>query len=174
MDVALGRLFEDLDDSLHQLDSTRCGHHHKVSLLVVRHLCLHLTLDIAKELFDWVQPGTVLSIEEDIDFEPSASFKDCMMSVDHRVVHQYDDGLGGRSWLSPQVVNDAEDKLLEEGRIECTLDDLRPDHFVLRHGSNERHGELLFLGRLLPDRQEQALVAIFTELVFETSLVLCD
>jgi hypothetical protein len=51
----------------------------------------HLLLNMAKEVLNWVQPGTVLRIEQHVGFQDLAGSQDVLAVMEAGVVHQQDD-----------------------------------------------------------------------------------
>lgn len=91
---------------------------------------LALPLDVVEQLFNWVKPGRVLRIKEDVHFEPTGSLVDLRMLVDARVVHQHHDLLRLGFSIHAKLVQHTMQEVVEHNMVRPPFCDLGCDDTV--------------------------------------------
>ena len=132
LDVILCKSLNDLLNLLDKLDSV------KVTCMEILlggdGMSLEVLLNEAKQLFDWVEPGRVLSVEQHIHFHLAASLQDHRVFVDDCVVHHQD----YVPMVVPRIASNAPQgmvyKVLKQCSIDSAFNDLCRNHLVLTYG----------------------------------------
>jgi hypothetical protein len=97
----------------------------------------HLPLNMVEKLLNGVEPRTILSIIEDIDFELEASLFHLGVVMELDIVHQQHYFLLSQLWIRANVAHYLVQHLLEEGSIICSFNYFTAEQSVLSDGCNE-------------------------------------
>jgi hypothetical protein len=88
-----------------------------MTVLCINLLLSQLLLQCAKEMFDRVQPGTVLGIEDHIHLEALACVENRSMFVDDGIIHENYWYFLREFGISPDIHESMIDKVLHNGAI---------------------------------------------------------
>ena len=97
----------------------------------------HLHLYMLEKLLNGIEPRTILSIVEDIDFELEASLFHLGVVMELDIVHQQHYFLLSQFWIRANVAQHLVQHLLVEGSIICSFNHFTAEQSVLSDGCNE-------------------------------------
>ena len=103
-------------------------------------------LNQTKQLFNWVEPRTILSVEQNIHFELSTSCKNWRMSMNNCIVHQQNHRSTKVVPINSNRPKSLVNEVLKESRVNSTFNYLRWNHLILRNCCYQRNWVLLLLG----------------------------
>lgn len=83
----------------------------------------HLPLDMVEKLLNWIEPRTVLGIEEDIDFELATCFQYLRVMMELNVVHKQYYIPSSQMTIRANMVEHLEQHFFKESSIICTFND---------------------------------------------------
>lgn len=102
-------------------------------------------LNHSEQLLDWVEPWTILSIEEHIHFHLPTCLEYRWMSMDDSIVHQQHNWPLLVIWINSNWPQCLIDEIFKDRRVHTSFNDLRGDHSLLWHGCYQWDWVLLLL-----------------------------
>ena len=129
-----------------------------------------LSLDMAKEQLYGIQPRTVLSIEQHMDFQTPTCLQYSGVMVELSIVHEEHYRLVAAMLIRPHMKQHLVQDFFKESGIISSFDNLTAEQLVLSDCCNEWHRVLLLLHKVLSHRDPKCIVCMRTQLLLQSHL----